>query len=181
MIENDNLFTLEEEMYDELSLEEGFKKFIKDFYILSEETGTEKLKKALINIKTAKKYVSNNPEKPFSKFVKTTIRFCTYIIASGAAYSIGYALLGPVIGLIAAVTVAVCRKKIEDKIRRKQNDQLYFFYEDNVEWLSEKINDSEDDKEKKNLLMLRAKYKSSLLRLQTPEKFNPKKSEFKND
>ena len=187
MNKNNSLFMFQEKEDEYLEketsieeMEEEFKEFFKENFILSEEPAKERFRNALVNIKNAKKYLDNNPNKAFTGFIKKTLRLGTYLFATSVSGTVGMALGGPLVSLISVVTTAALSSKMEEKACRKQNDQLYFFYEDNIGWLDEKIEASEDEKEKRQLMMLRSKYKSNLLRLKTPEKMNKNKSSLNN-
>jgi len=176
MIDFRNLEEFEETTEIELSMDEGFKEFLKEFYSqddlknITEEVVEDKSKtivKQLSNkIKDTKDFIKKNPDDPFSSKVKSALRYITYAVAGAGAISIG-SLMGAFAPLIIGVTAGIIAIDNKEQ-RRMKNDKAFFFIQDQIEWLTDKIEKTDNKQEQKNMIMLRAKYKASLLKLNPP-------------
>jgi len=158
---------------DELSLEEGFQLFIKECFInedehtidKDEESNKKKFKEKaslVINkLKKANTEIKQKPDTPLSLNVKTALRFVGYFtVAYGGLFLL--TSINPLAGLLISGAAVATAKIGDPKIREYQCNKAYHFYKKEIEWLDNKLDNTDDPMERKNISSLLSSYKANL-------------------
>jgi len=159
---------------DEASLDEGFKIFLKEYLKNRPEPLSplnEKDKEGLMKIiksslKDAAAEAKRDPNNPINKVVKKSLRVAIYAGIGAAGF--GFMAMGSLIAPVLATVTALCIRSSNKKKDNLSNDKAFYYYQDTIEWLNNKIDNEDDDKVKKNLFSLRSKYKANLGKLKDP-------------
>lgn len=160
-------------IYDEkVSIEEGFKSYVKECFFSEEENKVieddqekekvfkEKSNVVINKLKDANSYIKSNPDTLLSLKVKTALRMTGYFVATYGGWIALSAISVPA-GLVIMGVATAAAKFADPKIREYECKKAYSFYKKEIEWLENKLDNCDDDKERKNINMLLSKYKAS--------------------
>jgi len=173
-MENEKLFLRSIKFNEDTNLDEGFKIFLKEYLKTRSDPLSplnEKDKESLITIikdslKNAVLEAKRDPNNPVNKVVRKSLNSAIYAGLGAAGF--GFMALGSMIAPVLAIITGICLHNYHKKNLSISNDKAFYYYKDTIEWLDNKIEKEEDEKVKRNLFALKAKYKANLGKLKEP-------------